>query len=245
MRHGHKTRAGKFNGHKAQVMIDEATEIITNVSVTPGNQVDGESLTDLLETSMVKPGKLIGDTAYGTIPARDIIEEHQITPIAPLPRGNQKGSKFSKYDFKIDFKQESCECPAREISIQTKKVKGHIVEFRFPKQTCNKCSLRDQCTDHGKGRRVYIKPDEERRRLIISQNNTDEFKSLYRSRPKVERKHAHLIRHGLREARYSGKTKTLVQTAFTAAAVNLKRIFTVATGKLCYFSRLQQALLSS
>ena len=39
MRHGHKTSRGKFNGHKGQIMIDEISEIITNIEVTPANQV--------------------------------------------------------------------------------------------------------------------------------------------------------------------------------------------------------------
>lgn len=42
MRHGHKTSKGKFNGHKAQILMEESTEIITNVAVTPGNEADGD-----------------------------------------------------------------------------------------------------------------------------------------------------------------------------------------------------------
>ena len=38
MPHGHKTSRGKFNGHKGQIMIDEISEIITNIEVTPANK---------------------------------------------------------------------------------------------------------------------------------------------------------------------------------------------------------------
>ena len=76
MRHGHKTSKGKFNGHKAQVMMDEKSEIVTNVDVTSGNRPDGESVGQMIENSPVKPGTLMGDTAYGTLDARDSIEEH-------------------------------------------------------------------------------------------------------------------------------------------------------------------------
>ncbi|MDD4347056.1 MAG: transposase [Desulfitobacteriaceae bacterium] len=44
MRHGHKASKGKFNGHKAQVLIDETSEIIMNIAVTPGNEADGDAL---------------------------------------------------------------------------------------------------------------------------------------------------------------------------------------------------------
>lgn len=243
MRHGHKTSSGKFNGHKTQIMIDEASEIITNISITSGNKPDGEALDELLETSVVKPGILIGDTAYGTLNARDTVANHKIpTVVAPLPQGSKKGSKLSKYDFKIDFEQQTCECPAKQITQKTRKYKGQITGFVFDKQNCNKCHLRDQCTGHGKGRLVTIHPDEERRRLIISQNNSEDFKKLYRLRPKVERKAAHLTKRGLRKSRYLGKTKTLLQAAFTAAGVTLRRLFALAKGEVLVFCRLQKVV---
>ena len=85
MRHGHKTSKGKFNGHKAQIMTDEASEIITNVSVTPGNEADGSALPEILQQSTVKPQILLGDTAYGTLDARDAMESQNVVPVAPLP----------------------------------------------------------------------------------------------------------------------------------------------------------------
>ena len=57
---------------------------------------------------------------------------------------------------------------------------------------------------------------------------TEEFKRLYRLRPAVERKIAELVRHGLRDTRYVGPRKRQLQRLWTGAAVNLKRIFTLA-----------------
>jgi len=55
---------------------------------------------------------------------------------------------------------------------------------------------------------------------------TKAFKEIYnKRRPPVERKIAELIFHSLRKARYIGKRKSRLQALFTAAAVNLKRIF--------------------
>jgi len=55
---------------------------------------------------------------------------------------------------------------------------------------------------------------------------TEGFKEIYnKRRPPIERKIAELIFHGLRKARYIGKRKSRLQALFTAAAVNLKRIF--------------------
>ena len=55
---------------------------------------------------------------------------------------------------------------------------------------------------------------------------TEEFGEIYnKRRPSVEKKIAELILHGLRKTRYRGKRKSRLQALFTAAAVNLKRIF--------------------
>ena len=57
---------------------------------------------------------------------------------------------------------------------------------------------------------------------------TDEFKALYRLRPKVERKQAEMVEHGLRQTRYLGEAKRQFQRLWIAAGVNLKRLFRLA-----------------
>lgn len=243
MRHGHKTSTGKFNGHKGQLIIDAETEVITNIDVTPGNQADGEAIDHLLETSQVAPGMLMGDTAYGTLAAREATEKHDVVPVAPLPMGKTKSDKLNKYDFEIDWDAASCQCPGGHTSTKTYKDKnGTVVSFVFAKQQCNRCPLRDQCTKHGKGKILNIHPQEQKRRDIIEQTNTPEFKALYRTRAKVERKVAHVIRCGMRKSRYIGKVKTLIQLAFTSAGVNLKRLFTLIRGDVSAFASFQAAL---
>ena len=57
---------------------------------------------------------------------------------------------------------------------------------------------------------------------------TDEFKQLYRLRPRIEGKQAELVSHGLRNTRYIGKAKRRLQRLWLATAVNLKRMFKLA-----------------
>ena len=54
------------------------------------------------------------------------------------------------------------------------------------------------------------------------------FKALYNPRSAVERIIGELVRHGLRHTRYIGERKRRLQRLWTAAAVNLKRLFTLA-----------------
>ena len=57
---------------------------------------------------------------------------------------------------------------------------------------------------------------------------TTAFKTLYRLRCAVERKIGELVHHGLRNTRYLGQRKRQFQWLSTGAAVNLKRLFTLA-----------------
>ena len=242
MRHGHKTSSGRFNGHKAQVVEDQDSEMIVNVSVTPGNGADGQAVTPLIDEATVKPGTLLGDTAYGTLAVRDNLKDRDISLLAPLPVGRGKHNRFSKYDFQINFEKKTCQCPTGETTTKTYQAKGQITAFVFNRKTCNRCPMRDKCTKHGKGKIVSVHPEEETRRTILDQNNTSEFCQLYRKRSIVERKIAHLTRRGIRKARYIGRAKTTLQVAFAAAVVNLKRMFILAEKDLSISLKLQQVM---
>ena len=245
MRHGHKTSRGKFNGYKGQIMMDEASEIITNVEVTPGNQADGDSIDEMLANTTVKPGIIMGDTAYGTLSARESAEEHKVVPVAPLPMGNADISDpFSKYNFQINWETMTCTCPFKQSTAKTYKDRktGDIKAFVFDKSQCSQCPLRNQCFGKGKRRTVFVHPQEQKRREIIEQTKTQEFKSLYRNRAKIERKVAHVMNRGMRKSRYVGSEKTLTQLAYKAAAVNLKRIFQCTKGDVSKFDGLTKAL---
>jgi transposase len=228
MRHGRKTHHLRFDGHKGQVMIDEKTEIITNVDVIMGNRPDDEAIKNLLDTAPIKPLILLGDTAYGTLAAREEMEKQQVIPVAPLahaaPAAQRKNNRFTKGDFIIDMQNKTCQCPASQITTRLTISKKYSW-FRFSTKTCNPCPLRDRCTKHGSGRDVEVHPQEARRQEVLSQMKTTEFKESYRKRVKVERVISTLVRYGIRQARYVGLEKTRLQLFFTAAVANIAKMF--------------------
>ena len=69
MRHGHKSKRKRFDGHKAAVVVDTDTQLITAVDVLPGNAVDNLGALELVEQSEasadVAVAEAMGDTAYG------------------------------------------------------------------------------------------------------------------------------------------------------------------------------------
>ena len=56
MRHGHKSSRRRFDGHKAAVVVDTDSQLITAVDVLPGNAWDSTGALDLVEQSEASAG---------------------------------------------------------------------------------------------------------------------------------------------------------------------------------------------
>ncbi len=56
MRHGHKSRRRRFDVHKAAIVLDTDTQLITAVEVLPGNAPDNLGALDLVEESEANTG---------------------------------------------------------------------------------------------------------------------------------------------------------------------------------------------
>jgi len=137
-----------------------------------------------------------------------------------------------KQEFEIDVKKEKVICPEGKVARMCHKSKDNEGEtvrtFIFSKETCDTCLRKGECTSaKNTGRTISVGPYEEYLRKARETQKTEEFKEIYNQRrPLVERKIAELIHHGLRKTtRYIGRRKSRLQALFTAAAVNLKRIF--------------------
>ena len=69
MRHGHKSSRRRFDGHKAAIVVDTGSQLITAVEVLPGNAPDNLGALDLVEASEANTGvpvaEAMGDAAYG------------------------------------------------------------------------------------------------------------------------------------------------------------------------------------
>ena len=56
MRHGHKSSRRRLNGHKAAIVVDTDTQLITEVEVLPGNAPDNLGALELVERSEANTG---------------------------------------------------------------------------------------------------------------------------------------------------------------------------------------------
>ena len=69
MRHGHKSSSRRLDGHKAAIVVDTDSQLITAVDVLPGNAPDNLGALELVERSEANTGasveETLGDAAYG------------------------------------------------------------------------------------------------------------------------------------------------------------------------------------
>jgi hypothetical protein len=245
-RHGHKTSARGSGGYKGHIAIDPDSEIITATAVTPGNSGDAEAAAGLIADLLpgdpggaahgtadqgTVPGKdqpaVYGDAAYGSGDLLEQVEEAGIhTGIKCQPPPAVTGH-FPKDRFDIDLQARTVTCPAGVTAPIRARAGGRLTgEARFG-AACRTCPLAAQCTTARQGRAITIGKHEARLAAARTRQAAPAWKADYQAtRPKVERKIAHLMRrrHGGRRARVRGQLKVAADFALLAAAVNLARL---------------------
>ena len=119
MRHGHKSSSRRFDGHKAAIVVDTDSQLITAVDVLPGNAPDNLGALELVEESEANTGvpvaEAMGDAAYGDGDTRQAFADAGRTLIARVP-GRPNRPHFPKEDFHIDLEAGSCTCPAGNVT---------------------------------------------------------------------------------------------------------------------------------
>jgi transposase len=250
MRHGRKSASSRWNGDKVQVAEEPETELIVGVDIVEANAGDGVGLLPMVdrveEHAEVKVDGVTGDTAYGGAENRVGCAEREIDLVSPM--GRPRDPEVDKSAFAIEVNEHEVNeavvseavarviCPQGHTTTDYREVKDEagrpVKQFVFGRQVCAGCALFERCVK-GKvtGRTVTLHYHEDVVRAARARQETVEFKELYRVRPKVERKIAELVEHGLRQARYIGRKKKRLQALWTAAVVNLKRLFKLAKGE--------------
>jgi hypothetical protein len=236
IRHGHKSKAQRFDGFKTAVATEVETELILDVADLPATSGDGEHLMPTVsrveEHAGVTIERVIGDGAYPSGENLAACATHDPMPIdlvGPLTR--PADPEVAKSAFHLDLEAKQAICPeGHAVGGTVARTHGQpALQFRFKRQLCAVCRLFARCVK-GKvqGRTITTDGYELYRHLARQRQETAEFRTLYRKRSRVERKQAELVRHGLRRTRYLGQAKRSLQRLWTAAVVNLKRLFRLA-----------------
>ena len=241
-RHGHKTQARSFDGYKGHVAIDPDSEVVTATAVTAGNRGDGTVVAELLAeelaadeaapeaagaeplTAGASALTVYGDAAYGAGPVLQQLEQAGVVNRCKVQPPRAPAGHFTKDAFTIDLVAGQVTCPAGHTAVLTPDGQGRVAHFA---PTCSSCPLAVRCTTAKGGRSVHVGPYEAQLSAARREQTGSAWKDDYRAtRPKVERKLAHLLRrlHGGRRARVRGRPKVAADFALLAAAVNLARL---------------------
>src|SRR5712692_8644074 len=228
MRHGRKSASKTFNGHKTAVAVDMESQLICGVEVLAGNAGDQEKALELVHQAErvmeAQVEETVGDCAYGGSPTRKAFADEQRLLTAKVPTSHNREC-FPKSAFAIDLDRMEVRCPAgqttTEYESQGVRRGGH---FLFPDATCQACCLRSQCVRGQRGRSISIQPEERLQQQARAHNQTQAGRQSLRERVVVEHGIARLVRRGIRQSRYFGKTKTRFQVIMAAVVANLSLV---------------------
>jgi hypothetical protein len=233
-RHGHKTAAHGFDGYKAHVAVDPDSEVVCAAEVSAATAGDAAVAATLLGDLTAGEGEqgggqaaravVYGDSAYGTGANLAWLDQQGFTPMVKTQVPVAPGGRFGKDRFRVDLKAGTVTCPARvTVAIRPAHRGGGRARFGV---ACSVCPLRDACTTSMRGRVVAVHPYEAELAAARARQRDAAWLADYRAtRPKVERKLAHLLRrrHGGRRARVRGLVRVAQDFRLLAAAVNLAR----------------------
>ncbi|MGB3906795.1 MAG: IS1182 family transposase [Anaerolineae bacterium] len=258
MRHGHKSKSNRFEGHKVAIAVDADSQLITAVEVLAGNAPDSEGALGLTEASEANTGlevaETIGDCAYGDGVTRQAYADAGRKLVARVAsRGG--GDQISKDQFRIDLEEMSCTCPAGQTTRtltrrgyrRDRDGKRHARQaFHFDGVICAACPLRAQCVKAkgAKGRTVGLHPQERLLQEARALQDSPAFEEYTQRRQVVEHRLARLVQLGIRQARYFGHPKTLYQAMMAATVANLTLVAT-KTGKMRPNSRRRLSFFAS
>jgi hypothetical protein len=230
-RHGHKTAARGFDGYKGHIAIDPDSEIITATDVTAGNAGDASAaealLHDVLPTveDTNEQVEVYGDASYGTADLVEKLQGASIEPNVKVQAPAARGDFFAQDEFIIDTGAKTVTCP-NGVLVQLRARKDGTSHADFGTH-CEACPLRTQCTDSKSGRGINVHPKHDTLHRERERQKSPEWKQRYRAtRPKVERKFAHMMRrkHGGRRSRVRGRLRVAHDFALLAAVTNFLRL---------------------
>lgn len=236
-RHGHKTNHRRYDGYKGHIAIDPDSEIITAADVSAANEGDGKLAPDLLADlthsepgtdSSVDESAVYGDCAYSSGENLDFYQEHNLLAMTKLQAPVGRGGRFAKDAFSVDLDAGSVTCPGGvSVPIRQRSGGGGIANFG---SSCMSCPLVTQCTNARAGRSISISAHEALLTAQRERQHQQDWQDDYRrTRPKVERKLAHMLKAG-RRLPVRGKAKARQHWRMNAAATNLKRLARLGLG---------------
>ena len=230
---GHKTADTSFFGYKTHI-AETPERIITAATITTGEKHDGKQLQELIKKSQnngIEVEAVIGDGAYSEKDNLEYCGENNIKNVSKLSENVLHGFRKEEDTFEFNKDAGMYVCPAGNMAIkkakQGSKKDGTQVEcYYFDVEKCKHCPFKNGCYKEGAKTKTYsVKIKDDIHIAQMDYMKTEEFKTLYSERYKIEAKNAELKNnYGYDTATACGKLGMTIQGATTLFLVNMKRI---------------------
>lgn len=241
--HDPDARCGKhgqfFDGYLVDVAMDADSELITAVNVLPANGDEGGDAAHLIRQEEAAQGNDVAQLSIDGAGYRGPVLRELTNPdglnleVFTPPTERLPLTVFPPEAFTLSADGQTLTCPAGQTTPSYERNTNDTGrKFRFRKQQCGGCALREQClADPTRQSRTVVKNDYEAEyQAAQAQAQTPAYARVRQEHPAIERKLAELVRrHDLRHARYRGLVNVLRQALLTCITVNLKRIVKLRT----------------
>lgn len=227
--------------YSTNYIIDIQNSIILDVEASPStNRLEvktTQTMIDRIEsTHGIKPGRLLGDTAYGSAENLGyLVNEKGIEPHVPvIDKTRRKDGTFSASDFLWDEEADEYRCP------ENKSLKRHRRNFKVPRDgitkentiiyrasamDCKECPLKQQCCPNDANRKIKRSIHENAREFTRAINKSVEYEETFHSRKKVEMVFAHMKRdHKMERLRLRGLESANDEFLLVATTQNLRKM---------------------
>jgi len=237
-RHGRKSSSKVISGFKTHVTGTLASQFVTGIAQTDASVHDARPTPVLLAQTKradLRPAELVGDAAYGTGENRRACASEHVELHAKLPAVDRR-TAMPKVDFDVDLERMRVTCPRGHSTERYTWVKdsagsdAKVERFHFDRQICSACDARAACcaaTAKGGNRTITLSVYEPELQRAKAFSRSDRAVGLLRARCGIERLLSHLVRMGMRHARFFGLLASQFQAFMTSAAYNLQRYITV------------------
>jgi transposase len=230
VRFARKGQDTTWRGYKVQLTETIQTPpFITDITVRSSLEHDSQALPIIqqhLHQRSVTPAVQVVDRAYVNGSTLQASADQHIDLRGFAPDDTRKPPGFRLQDFQVDLTTRTATCPQGHASTVFSPSQQADVAFhvRFGK-VCFTGPVHSICTTEARGRSLQISPHHDRLMARRREQQTATFHHEMHQRSRIESCISEVVRaHGLRRARYRGAHKVALQAAFTATAVNLKRL---------------------
>ena len=229
---GHKSADTSFFGYKTNIAMTPE-RIITAATITTGEKHDGKELINLIEKSNqagIEVEAIIGDGAYSEKDNLDYCSENNIKNVSKLSKlvthGNRNNDNF---EYNKDAGMYICKAghlAIKKIKSGSKNKNEQVESYFFDVEKCKHCPFKNGCYKEGSKTKTFnVKIKNNTHINHMDYMETEEFKSLYKERYKIEAKNAELKNnYNYGNANACGKTGITIQGATTLFLANMKRI---------------------